>query len=277
MVPVAEPVRPPTRSEDEILDRLEVPAAVVCARCGDADCFGCDPDDERSGFLTIVPWERPAGSALKRLWLTARLATHQPESFFEALPDGSIAQALRFALFAELVASTALFGIAAGALALFLPALTSELLSSQGSVGFVLRATVVGLPTVASLLVAAHALHAIALDRAARKAGAKSQRSRALRFGLYATGWDIVLGPVGLVVLAVEGGFPAIRRVLKGTGSVPGRASRAFLRGAYGLVGDPAKLALRGTFVGAAIACTLAALALLALGGAFVIALATRV
>jgi hypothetical protein len=263
--------------DDEFLDRLEVPAAVVCARCGEADCLGCDPEEERSGFLTIVPWERAGqGSSLRRLWLTAHLATQQPESFFEALPDGALVPALRFAMAAELLASTALFAMAAGAGALLLPSLASQVVASAGSLGFVLRATVVGLPTVAALLVGAHVVHALWLDRAASRAGGRSQRSRALRFGLYAAGWDVILGPIGLVVLALSGGPRAVARMLRSGGTVPARASRAFLRGAYGVVGEPAKTALHATFIGAAIATTLAALALFALGTAFVIALVTR-
>jgi hypothetical protein len=264
---------PSPSADDEFFD--QVPAAVVCARCGEADCLGCDPDEERSGFLTIVPWERE-GSSLKRLWLTARLATHQPESFFEALPDGSIAQALRFAMAAELVATAALFGVAVVLGVILLPALASHVVATEGSLAFVLRASVVGLPTVATLLVGAHVLHALSIERAARKAGAKPQQSRALRFGLYAAGWDIVLGPIGLLVLAFEGGPRLALSVLRAGNTVPGRASRAFLRGGYGITGDAAQTALRGTFIGAAVATTLAALALFALGTAFVLTLASH-
>lgn len=263
--------------DDELFDRLEVPAAVVCAFCGEADCLGCDPDEERSGFLTIVPWERVGqGSSLRRMWLTAKLATQQPESFFEALPDGPLAPALRFAMVAELAAAASLFAIAIGLGALLLPTLASQVVASEGSLAFVLRATFVGLPTVAALLVGAHVLHALAVDRAARKAGGRSQRTRALRFGLYAAGWDVVLGPIGLVVLAIEGGPRLVGNMLRTGASVPTRASRSFLRGAYGISGEPAKVALRGTYVGAAVATTVAALALFALGTAFVVALVSR-
>lgn len=262
--------------DDELFDRLEVPAAVVCAFCGAADCLGCDPDEERSGFLTIVPWERVGQGSWRRLWMTARLTTEQPESFFEALPDGAIGPALRFAMAAELLAAGSLFVIALGTGALLLPAFASHIVASEGSLAFLARASVVGLPTVAGLLVGAHVLHALWVDRAARKAGGRSQRSRALRFGLYAAGWDVVLGPIGLVALALQGGPRAVIRMLRSGSGVPGRASRAFLRGAYGIVGEPAKLALRGTFVGVAIATTIAALALFALGTAFVVALVSR-
>lgn len=264
-------------SDDEIFDRLEVPAAVVCARCGEADCLGCDPDEERSGFLTILPWERDGVPVLKRLWLTARVATSEPEGFFEALSDGPLMPALRFAMAAELAAAVSLFGIALGAGALLLPALAARVFGSSDSLGFLLRASFVGLPTVAALLVGAHVFHALALDRAAHKAGARHQRTRALRFGLYAAGWDIVLGPIGLVVMSLTLGPGAALSALRAGGGVPGRASRAFLRGAYGVVGDEAKVALRQTFIGAAVATLLAAIALLAMGTAFVMAIVTRI
>lgn len=261
---------------DEDLDRLEVPAAVVCARCGDVDCLGCDPDEERSGFLTIVPWERD-GSSLRGLWLTARLATEQPESFFEALPDGAVAPALRFALLSELAAASALMLGAASGVGLLLPALSAEVVVSDGALAFAARSTVVGLPLIALLLVGAHALHALALDRAARNSGGRGQRTRALRFGLYAAGWDIVLGPIGLVALLFSEGPASAFATLTKAGRAPGRASRAFLRGAYGLSGDAAERALRGGFRGAALAVVLAAVVLLALSVAFVVALASRV
>ena len=266
--------RPPRPSvDDEIFDRIEVPAAVVCARCGEADCLGCDPDEERSGFLTIVPWERPDTSAVQRFLLTARLATERPESFFEALPDGHVGSALRFALLAELTAALALLAFGAGALAIAFPSLSSHVLSGPGATTFVLRAVVVGLPTVAAILVGAHVVHALAIDWAARKAGARGQRSRALRFGLYAAGWDVMLGPVGLVVITLSAGPRALVGLLRAGSDVPRRATMAFLRGAYAIGGEPAKIALKRSYVGAGVATLIAALLFFGLGAAFLIAL----
>src|SRR5690242_12393546 len=69
-------------------DLLDVPATVVCAFCGDADCGGCENDLSRSGIVSIVAWERPATPVLSRLWSTARATTRDTEGFFELLPDG---------------------------------------------------------------------------------------------------------------------------------------------------------------------------------------------
>src|SRR5579883_1365074 len=78
---------------EELVDS-EVPAAVVCAHCGDADCPGCLHEQTRSGVVAVVAWERPGAPALTRLWATARASTLDAERFFESLPDGPIAPAL---------------------------------------------------------------------------------------------------------------------------------------------------------------------------------------
>ena len=86
---------------DELAD---VPAAVVCAFCGQPDCQGCGlPVDEPthgSGVMAIIPWERPGLSLLTRWWSTAHLATLNHRAFFSALPEGSWRPALTFALLA---------------------------------------------------------------------------------------------------------------------------------------------------------------------------------
>ena len=90
---------------DDLVD-TDVPAAVVCAHCGDADCAGCRNEQTRSGVVAIVAWERPGAPAISRLWATARATTFESDRFFESLPDGPIAPALRFAVASELLAST---------------------------------------------------------------------------------------------------------------------------------------------------------------------------
>src|SRR5579883_1026941 len=91
------------READDLFDQVDVPAAVVCALCGDAECPGCANELSRSGVVAVVAWERPGAGALPRLWNTARAATFDAERFFESLPDGPVAPALRFAVICELV------------------------------------------------------------------------------------------------------------------------------------------------------------------------------
>ena len=85
-----------------------MPATVVCAHCGDADCPGCLNEITRSGVVAVVPWERPGTSSWTRLWATARATTFDADRFFETLPDGPLAPALRFAVISEMIASTAM-------------------------------------------------------------------------------------------------------------------------------------------------------------------------
>ena len=59
-------------------------------------------------------------------------------------------------------------------------------------------------------LVAAHVAHGWALDLGARRSGARGATTRALRFGLYAAGWDLVIGPLGAVVVAAKEGVQGL-------------------------------------------------------------------
>jgi hypothetical protein len=97
------------------------------------------------------------------------------------------------------------------------------------------RLALTGVPGLALLLVGAHASHGLALDVGARKVGARGARSHALRFGLYAAGWDLVLGPVGAVVLAAKEGAAGLQALAGVAVGLPGRCARAFLQGAYRL------------------------------------------
>jgi hypothetical protein len=246
---------------DELVD-ADVPAAVVCARCGQADCAGCSLERSLSGVMAIVPWERPGASLPTRLWATARATARDPERFFESLPDGPLAPALRFAIVAELVAVTAMALSAVIPVALLAPGWLSSWGFSLASP--LLRLALLALPALAVLLVAAHVVHGWALDRGARRSGARGATSRALRFGLYSTGWDLVVGPLGAIVLAVrEGPAAALSLGTAGMG-LPTRSAHAFLRGCYGLTGDGARPAMRAGYA-AAIVVTL-------IGAAFVVA-----
>src|SRR6202041_1026217 len=85
--------------------------------------------------------------------------------------------------------------------------------------------------------VAAHAAHGLALDRGARKVRARGALSRALRFGLFATGWDLVIGSIGAIVLGVKEGLGSTLALFQLGVGLPGRCTRAFLRGCYRLSG----------------------------------------
>lgn len=244
----------PESARDELVD---VPAAVMCAICGSSDCPGCAEERSRSGVISIVAWERPGGS-LERVWSTSRAATMNAEAFFESLPDGPVGPAFKFAFFAEIIAASVMLGLA-GAVVLFAAlALGGTAALDFGSIGFILRVAFAGVFGLASLLVGAHSAHGLALGVAARRRGGKASLSRALRFGLYSCGWDLVLGPIGFVAMLSEK-----RSVVGLAVGLPTRAALAFLRGTYRLEGDEAKGPLHASYVAAVVATLTCALALL--------------
>jgi hypothetical protein len=247
------------RLADDAWDQVDVPAAVVCALCGDPDCGGCTHEASRSGILAIIPWERPGSPLFARLWATARLTTRDADAFFGAFPDGPVAPALAFAMIAELFAAASwalIWGPFAVAVA---PGWCRHVLLDPYARGIALRISVVALPALAFLLVGAHAAHGVSLDHGARKVGAPSARRKALRFGLYATGWDLVVGPLGACILAAKEGLASASEITQFASGLPTRSGLAFLRGVYGLDPIKAKKALGSSYVAAVIATLLAA------------------
>ncbi len=241
-------------------DLLDVPATVVCAFCGDADCGGCNDNLSRSGIVSVIAWERPAVPVLSRLWSTARSTTRNAEEFFELLPDGPVMPALRFAAACELLASAAAFLGLVAIVAIVAPDYLEYVARDPAARSVALRAVFLGLPAFAALLVAAHAAHGLSIDVGATRNGARGARSRALRFGLYACGWDLVMGPIGAVVVAVKEGARAALGLASALSGLPTRATTAFLRGCYRLEGERARRALRVSYFGAVVATAVFAL-----------------
>jgi hypothetical protein len=264
--PSVEETPPSSRGEGELFD---VPATVVCAMCGDPDCPGCAEERSRSGIVAIVAWERE-GRLFSRMWSTAHAATINAEAFFESLPDGPVAPALRFAAVSELFAASSLALFLLAGLSAIAPLWLRDVFLDPVARGTAFRVAFLAIPGLATMLVAAHAAHGYALDIGARRSGAKPQGTRALRFGLYATGWDVVLGPTGFIVLAVKDGLgKAMKLGAIGMG-LPTRSTLAFLKGAYNLRGDEAKPALRASYF-AAIVATLVCAVIIAGMGLFVL------
>jgi hypothetical protein len=237
--------RPDVEVDDGALELSEVPATVVCATCGLPDC-SCDIDrpSSFSGVVAIVPWERPGGSVLSRLWSTAKLSTLSPEAFFAALPAGGLAAPLGFALVSELLAASGLCATL-GALALALvPGLLAELATNSPLRSTVLEALAWGVPGLSLAMVALHGGHGLALDASARRHGSQ-QTGRGLRFGLYSCGWDLVTLPLGLLVLTLTDGFTsALRHSLRGL-TAPSSAAVAYLVHVHRFDADVARRASR--------------------------------
>ena len=245
-------------------DLVDVPAAVFCLVCGEADCVGCEERElSRSGIVAIVAWERPAMPALTRLWATARSTTRDAEAFFELLPDGPVLPALRFAAICELLAATSMLLAFLPIAAIIAPEWLRFVALDPHARGIALRVLFLGVPGFAAFLVLLHTVHALAIDLGAARSGARRSRSRALRFGLYACGWDLVMGPLGAIVVGLKEGAAAALGVLD-LASVPARATRAFLRGCYRLDGEAAKRALATAATGVVVATALGLVAVLA-------------
>jgi hypothetical protein len=238
----------PDRAErdDSAFDLVEVPAAVVCAACGNPDCSGCGVDEptHASGVVAIIPWERPGVGVLRRLWQTSTLATTHARTFFGSLPDGEISAALAFAFVCE---SVAVFGLSLGASALallLLPDLPGLLRDDHVLRMTILRGVLFGALLLVVAMVSVHAAHGLALDFVARRQGTR-KRGRGLRFGLYACGWDLITLPFGLLTLALVEGLPAARRALPLGLTAPLQSAEAYLIGIHGFAPDAARLAAR--------------------------------
>lgn len=247
-------------SSRDTADLVDVPATVVCAFCGDADCGGCEHDLSRSGIVSVVAWERPAVPVLSRLWSTARSTTRDTEGFFELLPDGPVMPALRFAAACELLASASAFVGLVAIAAIIAPEYLEHVVRDPAARNLALRLVFFGLPAFAGLLVAAHAAHGLSIHIGATRNGGRAARSRALRFGLYACGWDLVMGPLGAVVVAMKEGARAAIGLAGALQGLPTRATTAFLRGCYRLDGERARRALRVSYAGAVVATAVFAL-----------------
>jgi hypothetical protein len=241
------------RQDDPVDSFFDIPAAVLCATCGQADCPGCTTASENeSGVVAIVPWER-SGAVWTRLWATANATTQGAEAFFAVLPDGEIPPAMRFALIAELLAVLSMATLLVPLLVLVLPNLALEIARSPALRVSALEWFGLGVPALALWMIVAHVTHGAALDAGAHRQGARRERRRAMRFGLYACGWDLMAGPLGALVMLFTRGLRDAVEVAELAMRVPGRASAALLTGVYQLPSDKVARARRAGSVAAAL------------------------
>jgi hypothetical protein len=222
-------------TDEDQVDSVDVPAAVICAWCGRGDCAGCAKESAgASGVIAIVPWERPFSAWPGRLFATVQATTRGAEGFFRTLPDGPISPALGFAVIAETfaVASTAL--LITPLVVLGIPGLFLRFLSDEATRSAVLLATLVGIVGFTMLLVGAHALHGWVLAPAV-------SRTRGLRLGFYACGWDFGSSPAGIVAATFAEGLGAGFAILGSSISAPSRSIDAALAGLFRLEPDKAR------------------------------------
>jgi hypothetical protein len=233
-------VRPARLQEldDEAVDSIDVPAAVVCLQCGRGDCPGCEERTGASGVIAIIPWERPLSPWHTRFFATVQATTRGAEGFFCALPDGAVSPALRFAVLAETIAVASTAAVLAPLVVLGIPGLLLRFLSNGATRQSVGLATLVGIVGFTALLVGAHALHGVIL-------GPVPSRSRALRLGLYACGWDFGSSPAGVVAATMASGIGAAGALVASSVTAPGRAVDAALAGIFQLDAEQARKAKR--------------------------------
>jgi hypothetical protein len=178
---------------------------------------------------------------------------------------------LRFAVVSELAAAGAMLSVVGGGVLLASALLLGGVPLDASSGWLLCRVAFASTFGLAFLLVAAHAAHGLALDVGARRSGSPANALRALRFGLYSAGWDLVLGPVGAVVLLVREGPSKAFSLARVAVGLPTRAALAFLRGTYRLEGAQARPALRASYAAAIVGTFLcAAIVLAAIAAALV-------
>lgn len=262
--------QPVLRPDEEGVDSVEVPATVVCARCGQPDCLGCEPLEDTtlpSGVVAIVPWERPGASAWGRLWSTAGLVTRSSPQFFSALPKGESAPAVMFGVVSELIAIASSAGALLAVVTAIAPSFVSSLLSTAAGQTVIARLLLIGIPGFAAVMLIAHVALGLAMNHASRRLGGKYRREHAIRFGLYSTGWDLMTSPFGLLVALISEGPRGAWTLLPLSIDVASRASMAFARGVLQLDERRAASARRfGTIVALAVTFVAVSLLLLVLG-----------
>jgi hypothetical protein len=161
----------------------------------------------------------------------------------------------------SILAGAGTLGLAVAAIA---PSLAHVVVTEPRWQSLMLRVGFAAWASFTAMLVGAHALHGATLHVAATRQGGKGELSRALRFGLYAAGWDVATSPFGLVVTLFTGGLRGVAGARVHAFRTPGRATNAMLRGLYGLTGDAAVKARRASMTVTMIGSVIAILAALA-------------
>jgi len=254
-------LRPAKEIDEEGVDSIDVPAAVVCVICGRGDCPGCyEERTGASGVIAIIPWERPQPAWPARFFATVQATTRGAEGFFCALPDGSVSPAFRFALLAEILAVGSTAAVLAPLAVLSVPGLLLRFVSNGTTREAVGLSTLVGVVGFTVLLVVAHAVHGLAL-------GPTASRTRALRLGLYGCGWDFGSSPAGVVAATFAGGIRASLSLVVTSVTAPARAIEAALDGVFHLERDAAQKAKRRAMRIAMSICVPAVAVILALIG----------
>jgi hypothetical protein len=227
----------------ESSDESDVPAAVVCAVCGKADCAGCSVERKpRSAGGT--PWELGNEPPLRRLWRTAVMTTVDGEAFFGDLDDGSVVAAFGFAISCELCAIASLAAVWVPLSYAFVPGLIESIFFVGEHRGLAAAGVVASVPLLAMLMVLLHVLWGTSLELGLRVSGAEPRAAHCLRYALYSCGWDLVTSPFGFMAGCVSSGVRGATRELQAAIRIPRFATRAYVGRARRLSDAKARRAL---------------------------------
>jgi hypothetical protein len=201
---------------------------------------------------------------------TARLATVDGEAFFGALPDGSVAAALRFALSCELLAIASLALTCIPVVYALVPGFVEELVMDHERRAWVAASVTVAIPLLAVMMVTLHVLWAAGLELGLRLSGAKGRAAHCLRYALYSCGWDLVTSPFGFAAGWASVGFRGATAELRAAVRIPRFATVAYIGRARNV---PERQARRALLVAATLTGAIVLVLALSLGVALVVVL----
>lgn len=230
--------------EEHESDVIDIPATVLCARCGTVECMGCYDAHSHSGIQSLVAWER-SGGLVRRLWATACAATEDSENFFRDLPKGSVVPAIAFAWLCEFAAVSVVLTTGVLLVTTGVPPLGSALLESSPLRILAAKGMLTAIPLLTVFLLGMRLAYGIALYRGAGGAKNGCKLGHFLRFAFYASGWDLVISPVGLFWSFFKNGARGWRAFRRMSERLHDRSARAFLEGRAGLYGTEAEHAVR--------------------------------
>jgi hypothetical protein len=246
----------------------DVPAIALCATCGDASCPGHDL--EASGERPIararraLAWEDGETPPLRALWRTSMAATADLELWVRAstAPEAAVGPAFSFAIAVELLAVASICVPLAAALALA----AWQLTTSWSLVGAVIELCARVAAAFVPLMIAIHVAWQWAIARGGDRRGRPAARTATLRAGLYACGWDLATGPLGVLAPLLRGRWSEARARLRGNSRLFRDATRKWLDAVHGVGEEAVRPVTRGAFVPMAV---LVSLALALVGWAF--------